>query len=426
MGWPRRSTRIVINNPASHLHGVYVPHAPAPKRGFRKRYVVIILLLALFVGWFFLPKSTDNPRQTVTSETPPSQTTETTSKTVRVIATGDIIPHDALNAAAKNGDTYDYYQFMKNMQPYFDASDVRFCNQAVLGGGVQFGIKGYPVFNSPLELARDMNKLGCNVVNTGSNHTNDLGQAEIDATVASWDDKPNMLAVAGANRSDAEKQKVRLFEKSGVTFAFLSYTSYTNEPGKTSYGLTMFSESFAKKQLAEARAKADIIIVSMRWGTEYSHDINSQQTAQSKFLANNGADIVLGHGPHALQPFKKITGENGHISYTWFSLGNFLNAQLEADSLVSSIAMMDIDVQSKKIATLGYLPIYMHYEWTAQQKAREDLMARKNFAMHLLEESAEPLTCSQLGTSVDVQQTRVKKLLGPETNMLTKSEFLRR
>lgn len=384
-------------------------------RKFLLLIIPLVILLLVVAGLLLWPKTAEAPTANEQSVEQPQQTT--TKKSVRIIATGDVIPHDALNAAAKTGDDYNYLQFMDNMKPYFDAADVRFCNQAVLGAGEKFGIKGYPVFNSPAQIARDMQKVGCNVVNTGSNHTNDLGQAEIDASVTVWDDLPDMLAVAGANRSEAEKQKVRYFEKDGVTFAFLSYTTYSNTTGKTNYGLTMFSEPLAKRQLVEARKKADVVMVSMRWGTEYSPAINAQQNTQADFLAKNGADVVFGHGPHVLEPVKKLKGKNGRDTYVWFSLGNFLNAQLEVTGRVNGLAVMDIDPDSKKITSIGYLPTYMHYEWSAAEKAREDLMARKNFEMYLLEDAAEPLKKSQLNTTVEAQQKYVQQILNKYTEV---------
>lgn len=404
-------------------------HEQRPTKFYRQRWFWLLsgalFLIVLGVGLLVVlkPKPASQPDVPTPIVLPPEGQNP---NRVRIIATGDVIPHDAMNAAAKNGNNYNYLQFMDNMLPLFAAADVRFCNQAVLGAGEKFGIKGYPVFNSPTQVARDMQKVGCNVVNTGSNHTNDLGQAEINASVAAWDDLPNMLAVAGANRSEAEKQQVRYFEKKGVKFAFLSYTTYTNTPGKTSYGLTIFNESLAKKQLQEARKSADIVMVSMRWGTEYSPKINAQQTTQANFLAKHGADIVLGHGPHVLEPVKKLKRLGGRDTYVWFSLGNFLNAQLEVEGRVNGLAVMDIDTITKKITTIGYLPTYMHYDWTTAQAAREDLMARKNFEMYLLEEAAEPLKKSQLNTTVETQQRYVQKVLNTYTKVpiLTSQQYL--
>jgi len=339
--------------------------------------------------------------------------TNSKSDNIRIIATGDFIPHDSINQEAKKSNGgYDYSRMMSNMAPIFAKADVRFCNQATPVGGAQYGISGYPIFNAPFEFTRDMAGLGCNLINIGTNHSNDKGQPVIDAQRSEWDKQPNILAVAGANRSASEQQKISYFTVKGVKFSFLSYVTYSNTKNMTSYGVNMFNQITAKAQLAEARKNSDIIIVSMRWGTEYSSGINAEQASDSQFLADNGADLVLGHGPHSLEPVKKLTGQNGRSTYVWYSLGNFLNAQLEVESLFSGLAVIDIDTSTKLISSVSYLPIYMHYEWSASEAAAQTLLARHDHKLYLLENTNDALLVSQqLKTTVAEQKARITKLL---------------
>lgn len=381
-------------------------------------FVLVILLSAAVVSWRQLVYKKP-PQSSTSAATAPNTTNNPAAQKqqdyIRLIATGDTIAHDAINAAAKTANGYDYYQFMKPMQPFFSKSDIRFCNQAVPGGGTQFGITGYPVFNSPLEVARDMNRLGCNLVNTGTNHTFDRGQAVIDAELNYWDSLPNMLAVAGANRSTQEQDAIRYFTVKGVRFAFLSYSTYSNSVPSNSYGVNMFDRTKAQTQVTTARKNADIVIVSMRWGTEYSAGINSQQSTYSQLMADWGADVVLGHGPHVLEPVKQLTGANGRKTIVWYSIGNFLNAQIPVESLISGIAVMDISLSTKSVMAPKYLPIYMHYEWTAEQKARSDLLKRTAFTIVPLDGAADLLARSQNNTTVGAQTERVRTLLNQFT-----------
>ena len=179
----------------------------------------------------------------------------------------------------------------------------------------------------------------------------------------------------------------------------------------TSYGVNMFNQITAKAQLIEARKNSDIIIVSMRWGTEYSSGINAEQASDSQFLADNGADIILGHGPHSLEPYKKLMGQSSRFTHVFYSLGNFLNAQLEVDSLFSGLAVFDVNTFSKQVSGISYLPIYMHYDWSASEAAAQNLLARKNFQIYTLDQASKPLATSNLNTTVDIQKTRIKRLL---------------
>lgn len=346
---------------------------------------------------------------------------------IRIIATGDFIPHDAINNGALQEDgAYEYSPMYGDMKQLFDKSDINFCNQAVLGGGEEFEITGYPKFNSPTEFARDMAELGCNVINTGTNHTYDFDQDVIDSSVDAWQGQPGVLAVAGANKSEEDRNSVKYFEIKGVRFAFVSYTTYTNETPLNNYGVTIYDANLAKIQLAEARDKADIVIASMRWGTEYSGEVNESQTSLAQEVANFGADIIFGHGPHVIQPVEQIELDDGRSAYIWYSLGNFLNSQLELETLFGLIGVMDINPDTKVVETIGYLPIYMHYEWSQEEKEANDLLARRNFELVLLDDSQEFLAKSLNDTTVQEQDKVINETINKllEVKKLTKDEYL--
>lgn len=392
----------------------------------RSRLVAVLLVLALAACSDGSSKGTT----TASSQAGSSGSTSTaaTATTVRFVATGDMIAHDAILKEGKQADgSYDFAGMLTNVKPYFDRADVRFCNEATPAGGVEFGISGYPTFNAPIEWARAIEGVGCNLINLGTNHTNDKGQALIDASAAAWDGRPGVLAVAGANRSAEEQQKISYFSVHGVSFAFLTYITYNNNPG-TSYGVNTYSAATAAAQIAEARTKADIVVVSMRWGTEDSPTVNAAQKTQAQQLADAGADIVLGHGPHVLQPVDQLKGAEARTTTVWYSIGNFLNSQLPIDALIGGFATMDIDVVTKTVKSLAFLPVYSHYEWTPEQKAAHDLLARHSFGMYALDKAQEQMARSLNDTTVDGQIARVKEVVNRDTrvDLLTSEQYLAR
>lgn len=419
---PKPVTKVDIQEPLEPRE----PHfQTSPKKKGRKRKILIPFLLILLIagmifGYMKLFKKEQvqtqvNSIQESTNKSVSEQKSVDTKQSIRLVATGDMIAHDAILKEAKQANgTYNFDGMLANMKPYFAKSDVNFCNESTPAGGSQFGITGYPIFNAPLEWPKALENVGCNVVNLGTNHTNDKGQPLIDATVAAWDNRP-VLAVVGANRNKEEQAKIRYFEKGGVKFAILSYCTYSNSPVPNGFGINMYDKATATSQVAVARKNADIVIVSMRWGTEYSAGIDATQEKVSQELADAGADIVLGHGSHFMEPVKKLRGQNGKTTWVWYSLGNFLNAQLETESRIVGFAIMDIDASSKKISDPKFMPVYMHYEWTPAQKATSDLLARHNFSMYPLDKAAEPLSKSLLNTTVEAQTDRVTKLLNTYT-----------
>jgi len=383
---------------------------PRTKRGGVVLLILGLLILAAFAGyWIMHAKQAKAPDEKNSTASSASSSTK-----IRLIASGDELPHDSVNANAATGTTYNYKPFFSEVKAFFDKADIRFCNQEVPSAAPIAGpVSGYPTFNAPTEFARDINAIGCNVINTATNHTNDKHQAGIDATQNEWD-KLNKLAVAGGNRSAEEQQKVRYFTVKGVKFAFLAYNYYNNDTTSlTPYGINMFDEALMSKQLAEAQAAGAYTLVSMHWGTEYSPDIDAEQTQWGQFLADHGANIVLGTGPHVLEPVKKLPRAGGGDTLVWYSLGNMLNTQLDIESLIGGFAVMDFKVSGGK-ATLDkfeFMPTYMHYEWTVEQKAKSDLLARKNLKLYPLDKAAAPLARSQNNTTVEAQTKRITDVL---------------
>ncbi len=389
-----------------------------------KRKKIILLLGAVVIvsggAAFALTHKSDNTTKTTATTTKSTTRTTTStadnSKTIRLIATGDWIAHDSVNAAAKQADgTYNYLPQVSDFTSIFKTGDIRFCNDPILNGGESLGIHGYPKFNSPTEFVTDMGKLGCNLVNTASNHSFDYTQANIDNSVAAWAGVPNTLAVAGENRSQAEHDTVHYFTIKGVKAAFLAYTAYinTDAPVQDDYGVNVFSQAFASSQIAAAKqAGAKLIIVSMRWGTEYSTTVNAEQKTDAQWLADQGVNLVLGHGSHELQTVAQLTGSSGNKTTVWYSLGNFLNTQEPPETLFNGLAVMDIDKTTGEVTNMQYLPIYMHYEWTAAQAAADDTDARTNLHLYLLEDATQQMIdAQQLKTTIDVQKARMTSTL---------------
>lgn len=391
------------------------------RRRINKRLILFLVIFSLIVGVsvFFVFRLGHKETPVVTNETKPTELAqqEPAAKTkLRFIAAGDMLAHDSVNQQAKTDTGYDYKQFFAPLQSVFDSADLRFCNQEVVSAGPDFGISGFPSFNAPTEFARDLSAVGCNVINLANNHTYDKGQPAINATLDVWDSlKP--LAVAGANRSIEEQQKVRYFSKEGVNFAFVSYAETSNSRPTTNFGLNMLNEQLVRSQLSEARAKADIVLVGVHWGTEYSPGINATQERWATLFAENGAHVVLGTGPHVLEPVKKLPRGGGGETLVWYSLGNMLSTQLETETLIGGFAVMEIDIATKQLAITGFIPTYMHYEWTPEQKAREDLLSRRNLKLYPLAQAESQLNSSLLGTSVAAQTERVQALLNTHTEV---------
>lgn len=407
------------------------------KRHSRKKYLIIIavVLVVCVAGALILThKSTaKTPTHTVASTTKVVTVKPTTSNPsqITMIMTGDWIAHDSVNAAAlQSNGSYNYLPLVSDFIPIFKEADIRFCNDPILNGGESLGITGYPKFNSPTEFVTDMGELGCNLANTASNHSFDFTQANINNSVTAWQNVPNMLAMAGENQNQQQHDAIHLFTVKGVKFAFLAYTTYSNTdaPPLNNYGVNVYSPQFASSQIAEAKqAGAQFIIVSMRWGVEYSTAVDAEQQQDAQYLADQGVNLIIGHGSHELEPVTQLTGSGGNKTIVWYSIGNFLNTQEPPETLFNGIPVLNISTTTHQITDMRFLPTYMHYEWTAAQQAADDTNARKNLHMYLLEDATQSMINSQqLNTTIAAQKQRMQTTLnslGLNIPLITSSQI---
>jgi poly-gamma-glutamate capsule biosynthesis protein CapA/YwtB (metallophosphatase superfamily) len=399
----------------NYYQGSPVPEQP---RSYLKLVVLILVPIAIvaIIAFILLHHGDSKPKTSTKTVKNTPAVSKVDNSTISFIATGDWIAHDSVNTAAKQADgTYNYLPQVSDFADIFKNSDIRFCNDPILNGGQSLGITGYPKFNSPTEFVTDMGKLGCNLVNTASNHSFDFSQANISNSVDAWTKVPNTLAVAGENRTQEEHDTVHYFTVKGVKFAFLAYTAYinTDAPIQNPYGVNIFSKDFASSQIATAKQNgAKFIITSMRWGTEYSTTVNAEQKTDAQWLADQGVNLVLGHGSHELQTVSEVTGSGGNKTLVWYSLGNFLNTQEPPETLFNGLAGMQIDAKTLAISKVQYSPIYMHYEWTAAQAAADNTNARNNLHLYPLDKATQTMIDSQqLKTTIDAQRTRIQATL---------------
>ncbi|MBI2633913.1 MAG: CapA family protein, partial [Parcubacteria group bacterium] len=83
------------------------------------------------------------------------------------------------------------------------------------------------------------------------------------------------------------------------------------------------SEEEIAEQVRELKTNSDFVIVSFHWGEEYQDFPSEKQRSLAHKIIDAGANIVMGHHGHHLQPVEKY--KNGLILY---SLGNLIFDQM--------------------------------------------------------------------------------------------------
>jgi poly-gamma-glutamate synthesis protein (capsule biosynthesis protein) len=106
----------------------------------------------------------------------------------------------------------------------------------------------------------------------------------------------------------------------------------------------------AATAVGAAARQADVVIVSIHWGGEYQAAPSRRQREIARVLAEAGARVIVGHGPHVLQRVEWV-GE----TLVAYSLGNFSFDQLYPVDCRWG-AILRVELQGGEIATVEALP----------------------------------------------------------------------
>lgn len=264
--------------------------------------------------------------------------------------------------------TYDFSPTYEHVAPLISQADIAFINQETLMCGGGYDLSYYPRFNSPQEVGDTLQSVGFDVVNIANNHMLDKDEDGLAATIKYWNSKPDVLLIGGYT-DESDSKTIRYLEKEGVTIAFLAYTTGTNgltcADGAGAYVpyLSTSHISEVTEDIQRARQMADVVIVSAHWGVENSFYPNEEQKTLAQAMADAGADVILGHHPHVLQPIVWLTASDGRQTLCAYSLGNFVSEMSEDYQIVGGMLTFDIHVTDAgaSIEQPQFIPTVYHF-----------------------------------------------------------------
>ncbi len=294
------------------------------------------------------------PAPVATQTAPAESSATTTSKAetleVRIAAVGDIMLG---GTAGPEMQKYGYDYPFELTQSFFKQAQIVFGNLEgpLTAGGANETPKKYVFRSPPDKVAPALARAGFNIVSLANNHSLDYGPQGLEDTRAALE-KAGIHAV-GAGRNLAEARTPVYMVKGGATVAFLAYSLTFPEEfwaGPDKPGTAFGHEQDVRADVAAARQKADIVVVSFHWGQEGKTELRDYQVQLAHAAIDAGANAVLGHHPHILQAVERY--QDGVILY---SLGNFAFGSYSNTATRSAMALLTF--RDRQWSELRLLPI---------------------------------------------------------------------
>lgn len=259
---------------------------------------------------------------------------------LRIKAVGDIVlgtnfPHNRLPE--------DPQQLFAHVKPYLQGADLLF-------GNYESTLTDHPhpfkntssgrsfAFRSPPSYAQVLRQAGFNVLNIANNHSYDFNEQGFRDTIRHIN-TAGMTAIGDLNQ-------ITYLETNGLKTAFIGFATY--------YGQNRIQDLKAGAALVQkAKQNADIVVVSFHGGAEGSDQIHTRDRTEyfygedrgnvvqfARTMIDNGADLILGHGPHVPRGLESYKGRL--IAY---SLGNFVGYQtLSSHGTLGKSLILDVEL----------------------------------------------------------------------------------
>ncbi|MEN6459853.1 MAG: CapA family protein [Syntrophomonas sp.] len=164
-----------------------------------------------------------------------------------------------------------------------------------------------PVFNIDSSYISLLSKAGFKIITLENNHSFDLGASGKENTIQAL--LHNDIAPIFFDNSP------QFFTVKNVVIALIVINLV---PGRD-FNKSEIPSIELKQKLRLAKSLANIVVVSVHWGSELLDWPNNKQRENAEWLVSNGADLIIGSHPHVIQQPELIKGKP-----VFFSLGNHL------------------------------------------------------------------------------------------------------
>ena len=198
-------------------------------------------------------------------------------------------------------------------------------------------------------LAGALQRAGITVVTLANNHLLDCGRAGVLETLEALDLAGVAAVGAGVDERTAHSPVIRV--AGGVTVGVLGYYWNRRTAARAALpGSAMDPPQALAADIGALRPLVDRVIVTFHWGVPYERQPSSADQAKARLAVDYGADLVIGHHPHIVQPAELYRGRP-----IFYSVGNFTfgSGNSRAEGLAVGVRF------AERHTTLEVYPLYV-------------------------------------------------------------------
>lgn len=267
------------------------------------------------------------------------------------------------------------------------SADIAFGNLEVAMSNVGAPIAGkfMGTMKSPETSMRALTDAGFDVVALANNHSMDYGADALLRTIELLDQAG--IAHCGGGRNLDEARKPAILERKGVRVAFLSYSSVYEpafaaaatrpgiatvkvhtayqpsprvfeQPGSPPVVLTIpdpAERERMEEDIRQAKQKADAVVIAWHWGVSQGYrKLVPYQVELGHVAVDAGADLIVGHHAHVIQPVEVYKGRAIFYGVAQFGF------EMDTPHFGHETMMVRAQVGKGGVERVGALPAYIN------------------------------------------------------------------
>ena len=214
-------------------------------------------------------------------------------------------------------------------------SDILFGNLESVISDKGFDQGGPYSFRAPPKMMEGLVLADFDVMSIANNHS-------FDWTIEALVDTKERLRTEGVTAigGGLDAYSPQIIKVDEQSFGFIAHTAI-GAPGwaatEKAPGVAWYDEDKLEEAIKKIEDEVDAIIFSIHYGVEYQTEPNQNQIDISRDAIDMGADLVIGHHPHVIQPIEEYG--DGLIAY---SLGNFVFDQSFSEETMEGL-LLEVD-----------------------------------------------------------------------------------
>lgn len=335
--------------------------------------------------------------------------TDSKDNSAVLMFTGDLMCLAGQQFSAESKGSFDFSASYSLVAPIFNSADLVCGNLETLISSsspltkVMKNIGSTPQCNGPEEYLRTLRNAGFDYFATANNHCCDWGSIGITETCSSLD----KYGFAHSGTASQIGDNFAIFDVNGIKVALLSYTHIVNQRGKLTNDqmnnmVSLYSEERVASDIKLVRSKgADFVAVYCHWGIENTETLTEYQKKDALYIANAGADLILGSHPHCLQGKSILHTDDDRKVPCMYSMGNFVSSMvrdINNDTIILQVRINKVAKDnSVKIEDIDYIPCHV---------------MPKDGKSFCVVPTSPKLNGGMVSSTLDAAEKRIRKIIG--------------